>query len=38
MKIDYETLYLDIGATHRLTYQRDWLEDYQVLQSVATDF
>ena len=32
-KTDYDTWYLDIGATHHLTYRRDWLEDYQVLSN-----
>ena len=33
LKIDYDTWFLDIGATHHLTYRRDWLEDYQVLSN-----
>ena len=33
MKTDYDTWYLDTGATHHLTYRRDWLEDYQVLSN-----
>ena len=33
LKTDHDTWYLDTAATHHLTYQRYYLEDYQVLSN-----
>ena len=32
-KRDHYTWFLDIGATHHLTYRKDWLKDYQELST-----
>ena len=29
----HDTWFLDVGATHNLTYQKDWLAEYQELST-----
>ena len=37
-KRDHDIWFLDTGATHHLTYRKDWLEDYQELSTEKAIF